>query len=232
MKVLGDPIILRRRMAGSSGDSRRAEKLLVGWVLVGWDLPSSLKQTRDVEASRQATMQVRRGWEYCWYADPVILGQYPEDDLQLLGDALLLKLPRRISNDAPNCSTSTASVSTPAFRLRLGLYGKPVHPIFRCDGHTTFPLEGDARDPGLARLKFTAEMLELSIVIMKNGMSNCDWVALDGRVHDGPRIDYSSATCAHCTVINEGADARGIFIGRSIENFESGEARKTCLRAY
>jgi beta-glucosidase len=75
--------------------------------------------------------------------------------------------------------------------------------------------------------KFMAERYKLPIVITENGMSNCDWVALDGRVHDGPRID-----CLHRHLralrqaINEGADVRGYFQWSFIDNFEWAEGYK------
>ena len=72
-----------------------------------------------------------------------------------------------------------------------------------------------------------AERYKLPIVITENGMSNSDWVALDGRVHDGPRIDYLQRHLrALHKAINEGTDVRGYFHWSFIDNFEWAEGYK------
>ena len=83
---------------------RARKKPLVGWAPVGWFCYPISDKPEDVEASRQATMQVQDGWNTCWYADPVILGRYPEDGLKAFGDAVP-KFPASISKRCANRST-------------------------------------------------------------------------------------------------------------------------------
>ena len=72
-----------------------------------------------------------------------------------------------------------------------------------------------------------AERYKLPIVITENGMSNCDWVALDGGVHDGARIDYLHRHLrALRKAISEGADVRGYFQWSIMDNFEWAEGYK------
>ena len=68
--------------------ARAKKKPHVGWAPVGWFCYPVSDKPEDIEASRQATMQVKDGWNTCWYADPVILGRYPEDGLKTFGDAV------------------------------------------------------------------------------------------------------------------------------------------------
>ena len=92
---------------------------------------------------------------------------------------------------------------------QAGPDGKPVHPkLPPGHGHTLFLWKVT---PEILHWgpKFMAERYRLPIVITENGMSHSDWVALDGHVHDGPRIDYLQRHLrALHKAVNEGVDAR------------------------
>ena len=98
---------------------------------------------------------------------------------------------------------------------QAGSDGQPVHPkLPPGHGHTLF-LWNVTPEIRLGTEVYGGA-LKLPIVITENGISNSDWVALDGRVHDGPRIDYLHRHLrALRKAINEGADVRGIFNGPS-----------------
>jgi beta-glucosidase len=72
--------------------------------------------------------------------------------------------------------------------------------------------------------KFFTERYGLPLVITENGMSNNDWVALDGKVHDPQRIDFLTRYLrALGRAIADGADVRAYFIWTLIDNFEWAE---------
>ena len=72
-----------------------------------------------------------------------------------------------------------------------------------------------------------AERYNLPLVITENGMSNCDWVAQDGKVHDGARIDYLRRHLrALSDAMAEGVDVRGYFQWSIMDNFEWAEGYK------
>ena len=59
------------------------------------------------------------------------------------------------------------------------------------------------------------------MIITENGLSNLDWVSLDGKVHDPQRIDFLrryllelGRACA------DGVDVRGYFHWSIMDNFE------------
>jgi beta-glucosidase len=75
--------------------------------------------------------------------------------------------------------------------------------------------------------KFYYERYKLPVYITENGMSNVDWVALDGKVHDPQRVDFLrrylrelKRACA------DGVDVRGYFVWSLMDNFEWAEGYK------
>jgi beta-glucosidase len=58
-------------------------------------------------------------------------------------------------------------------------------------------------------------------------MANCDWVHLDGKVHDPQRIDYVARHLReYRCAIEDGVDARGYFLWSILDNFEWADGYK------
>lgn len=69
--------------------------------------------------------------------------------------------------------------------------------------------------------KFLYERYHKPIVITENGMANPDVVCLDGKVHDGNRIDYIARYVAEMKrAAKEGVDISGYFYWSLMDNFE------------
>ena len=129
--------------------ARAKKKPLVGWAPVGWFCYPVSDKPEDVEASRQATMQVRDGWNTCWYADPVILGRYPEDGLQGLWRCRAKVCGVRLRNDV-----SAVGFLWVQFVYRCADTGwsrRQTGPSEAFAGSRPYPLplEGDTRDSAL-----------------------------------------------------------------------------------
>ena len=71
--------------------------------------------------------------------------------------------------------------------------------------------------------KFLFERYKLPIVITENGMGNCDWVHMDGKVHDPQRIDFLHRYLAELErSIDGGTRVDGYFQWSLTDNFEWG----------
>ena len=71
--------------------------------------------------------------------------------------------------------------------------------------------------------KFFNERYKLPIMITENGMTNDDWVALDGEVHDPQRIDFLNRYLLQLRKASEdGVDIRGYFQWSLLDNLEWG----------
>jgi len=69
--------------------------------------------------------------------------------------------------------------------------------------------------------KFFYERYKLPIVITENGMANCDWVYLDGKVHDPQRIDYIGRHLKeYKRASDDGVNCKGYFYWSIMDNFE------------
>jgi len=177
---------------------------------------------RDIDAARAATVGVTQPdlWNNSWWNDPVLKGKYPADGLALYGAAV----PATQKGDL-------ATIHQPLDFLGLNIYeGQPVHAgpggvavaTPRPVGHplTAFrwPVEPESLYWGP---RFMHERYGLPIYITENGLSNIDWVSLDGKVHDPQRIDFTQRYLRALRRASEdGVDVRGYFHWSLMDNFE------------
>ncbi len=69
--------------------------------------------------------------------------------------------------------------------------------------------------------KFLAERYGKPVIITENGMSSSDWVSMDGKVHDGPRVDFLHRyLLALRRSAEDGTDVAGYFQWSLMDNFE------------
>ncbi len=182
----------------------------------------------DAKAAIEAMGSIieRNLWNNTWYADAIVRGAYPEDGLRLFGaDA-----PNPRPGDMELISQKTDFIGVNIYEgvpVRRGANGKPeaverhpTHPLtaFR------WPVEPKSLHWGP---RYTYERYKLPVYITENGMSGIDWVALDGKVHDPQRIDFTRRYLLELrNAVKAGADIRGYFHWSILDNFEWSQGYK------
>lgn len=173
-----------------------------------------------VEEARKRTFSMKKQaltFGLTWWSDPVILGKYPDEAYELLGD------------DMPVYSEEDMKlISQP-----LDFYGMNVY--YSEGGFTpgTYP-ENMWQGRGLTAMnwpvspevlywssKFIYERYGLPIVITENGMAGMDWIHLDGKVHDSYRIDFTRRYLRELRrAVEDGIPVKGYMHWSVMDNFE------------
>lgn len=198
------------------------QPVVIGYAPVGITWAPANDSKADIEATRQEMFSVKEKnlWNNSWWMDPVFLGQYPEDGMKLFEGAL----PHIGQNDMKLISEPIDFLGTNIYNARLiamGPDGKAVE---------------QPRKPGFARTayywsvspealywgpKMFYERYQKPFLITENGLSNTDWVHLDGKVHDPQRIDFLARYLReYKRAVDDGVDAMGYFCWSFMDNFE------------
>jgi len=216
---------------GRSVQAMRAharQPLTIGWAPVGHVVCPATNSAADIEAARIAMFSVQRRdfWNNAWFGDPVCLGTYPEDGLQLYG------------NDAPRPEPGDMET----IRQPLDFYGANIY----SGGVVRAGAEGEpvnvSAPPGAPITTFRwlilpeslywgprllSERYKLPIAVTENGMSNVDFIDLDGRVQDPQRIDFTRRYLLELgRAIHDGVKVSGYFHWSIMDNFEWAEGYK------
>ena len=200
----------------------------VGLAPVGVVSVPATNRPEDVEAARQATFSVthKNYWNNTWWTEPVFSGRYPEDGLKLFG------------SDAPSVADGDMkTICQPldffgvniyiGLPVRAGKEGQPENvplPVGYAMTAFRLPVTPDVLYWGP---KFFWERYRLPIFITESGMSNVDWVSLDGKVHDPQRIDFLNRHLLELQkAAGDGVDIGGYFQWSILDNFEWAEGYK------
>ncbi|MFN2302996.1 MAG: GH1 family beta-glucosidase [Anaerolineales bacterium] len=212
----------------------------VGYAPVGFVRAPATERTEDIEAARQATfsavgrhwrqsifeMTEKSCWNNTWWMDPVILGRYPEDGVKLFE----ADMPKIRDGDMQTICQPLDFLGLNIYfgwKFQAGTNGQPdevLPPVGYAQTAFRWIVMPEVLYWGP---KFFWERYQIPIMITENGMSNIDWIALDGKVHDPQRIDFLNRYLLQLQkACEDGVDLRGYFQWSIMDNFEWAEGYK------
>lgn len=176
----------------------------------------------DVAAAREEMFAItqRGAFDNTWWLDPLFAGRYPEDGWRLFGP----DVPTIKAGDLETIRQPLDFLGVNIYwgiPVRAGADGRPVAvppPVGAPLTAMKWPITPETL---LWGPRFYYERYGAAIIITENGLSAADGIALDGRVHDPGRIDFTRRyLLAYEQAGADGADIRGYFHWSIMDNFE------------
>ena len=205
--------------------ARAKSSPLIGAAPVGVTKIPASSSRADIDAARARMFSITA--KDCnsntWFADPMVLGRYPEDGLALF------------ENEMPDIGKDDMkTICQPLDFYGVNIYRGDVisasssEPVLGADGPALTTMNWRITPEALYwGPKFLYERYQLPLVITENGMANMDWVHRDGKVHDPQRIDYLSRYLAELgRVSDDGVPVNGYMYWSIMDNFEWAEGYK------
>ena len=198
----------------------------VGFVGCGSVAIPATDSPLDVEAARVAYFAypdadpVSWAFSVAWWADPVMLGSYPEDGLTHYGQYLPHDFEKKLSIIAQPLDYYAHNIyegSRYRFDEKTG-YAAVPWPVGYPRTAIDWPITPDALYWGP---RYLWERYHKPIFITENGMSARDVVSLDGQVHDPNRVDYMHRyLLALRRAAADGVEVYGYLAWSLLDNFE------------
>ncbi len=183
------------------------------------------QKTEDIEAARKLLFEcpsIDKNflWNVAWWSDPVILGEYPKEGIEIYKDFL----PEITDEDMKLISQPIDFYGQNIYNgwaVKADENGQPIT-VKRNDGHAKGANQWPVTPESLRWTpKFLYERYGLPIYITENGMSAHDTVSLDGKVHDPNRIDFLERYLSELEkAANDGVEINGYFLWSLLDNFE------------
>ncbi len=180
----------------------------------------------DIEAARKANFSLPEAdiravsWDVAFCADPVFLGQYPEDIMKSFGQYF----PKNAEKDLELISQPLDFYGQNMYNavpVRADENGNPVR-VDRYQGFPKTAIQWPVTPEVLYWApKFLYERYQKPFYVTESGMSSHDWVSLDGKVHDASRVDFMHRYLREFKkAAADGVDLRGYFAWSLMDNFE------------
>lgn len=177
---------------------------------------------RDIAAARRASMAItgKNIWSITWWHDPIIKGRYPEDGLKVFGR----DVPKHSRRDLETMCQPLDFFGVNIYRagvVRAGPGGR-IEEVASPVGYARTAFDWKVQPEVMYwGPRFYHERYRLPIVITESGLSNTDWVSLDGQVHDPQRVDYVGRHLIELKrAVTEGIPVKGYFHWSLLDNFE------------
>ncbi len=174
-----------------------------------------------VEEARRRSFSIRDDYimSNAWWADPIFLGRYPQEALDLFGNKMY-------TFSREDWALVHQPLDFYGYNCYQGTITYPIDPA----GYDDYGYQGCPRtdfgwnvtpDALYWSSKFLYERYRRPILVTENGFAGNDWVALDGHVHDGPRIDFLHRYLRSLRrAAEEGVPVLGYQCWSLLDNFE------------
>lgn len=218
MKAHGAAVISMRRAA--------KQPIKIGYAPTCSAVEPKTDSQADIEAARKAYFACQPMdawnvlWSVSWWSDPVLLGKYPEDGLEMYKDYL----PEITPEDMDLIHQPLDFYGQNIYNARyaeVDEYGNP-RMVARRPGMSLNAIKWQITPKSLYwGPRFLYERYGLPIVITENGMACHDTVSLDGKVHDPNRIDFLHRYLLELErATDDGVPVDGYFLWTFQDNFE------------
>jgi len=197
-------------------------KPVVGLAPCGRVTAPASETKADIEAARRHMYDAfgRDVFNYALWMDPILFGEYPAKALETYGAAM----PRVKSSELKTIAQPVDFYGMNIYVcdiVRAGPGGEPVTVDYPAGYGMTTMEWGVVPQALYWGPRFAWERGGKPIVVTENGMSNVDWIAADGQVHDPQRIDFVARYLAeYRRAIGDGVKALGYFQWTLMDNFE------------
>ncbi|MCX7799809.1 MAG: GH1 family beta-glucosidase [Fimbriimonadales bacterium] len=189
---------------------------------IGPGIPKDPQSAADREAAARRTFDAAPDslWGMGWWIDPIVFGRYPDQALETFGE----KAPKATDEQM-------RAISEPIDFIGLNVYtgwevsadeeGRAAaSPEPQGAPKTMMDWIVDDRCLYWGPRQFW-ERYGKPIAITENGLAGMDWVALDGKVHDPQRIDYTRRHLRQLAqAAQEGVQVLGYLHWSFLDNFE------------
>ena len=155
-----------------------------------------------------------------------MFGKYPEDGIAKYGDAVPKYTDEEMKTIAQPVDFFGANVYQGVY-VKAGDDGKPEVQTMETGWPQTAFRWWVTEQCLYWGPRFFYERYGKPIIISENGLSNQDWIHLDGEVHDPQRIDFLHRHLSQLKkAVRDGVDVQGYFHWSLLDNFEWAEGFK------
>lgn len=210
---------------GQAVTALRAEcpKARIGTVLQMPPIHPVTDSQADIDAAQMMDGMMNR-----WYADPVLLGKYPEDIMDVLAPIALpikggdlAKIHQKLDFIGLNLYTRLFAKHDSSVPFVMAM----VDQEYKVPGAKYTQFGWEVYPPAIYEtlMRFKNEWGDPDVFVTENGMSNNDRI-IDGAVNDDPRIEYLAGYLSQVRrAMDKGVKVKGYFQWSLMDNFEWAE---------
>lgn len=194
---------------------------IIGMAPTGNVFKPKDESPEEIEKARKKSFSVdEEGFVFsnAWWADPIFLGRFSEDAKMAFGD----KLPQFTEEEWKQISQPLDFYGFNAYQSAITYPVQTDYDENAYQGSANTPIGWHMVPETLYwASKLLYERYQKPILITENGMTDHDWIELDGKVHDSRRIDFMHRYLLGLKkAMQEGVPVIGYQYWSVMDNFE------------